>query len=79
MILPKELCNQFPNEIPETVYLRVQNGEAWRAYYREQSARLVHLGAMMCFYRVKPYNVILLTYKGAGYFTIQIFNDNVDI
>lgn len=79
LILPQDFCTKFSNEIPETVYLGVRNGEAWRAYYRHGCGTIVNLGAMMTFYRIKPYNIILLGYKGDGNFNMEIFNDNVEI
>lgn len=33
----------------------------------------------MSFYRIKPYNIIMLRYKGNGNFNMQVFNDNVEI
>ncbi|KAK1379223.1 hypothetical protein POM88_025975 [Heracleum sosnowskyi] len=79
-MLPPQLSSNFLQNIPENVYLRVRNGDAWCAYYRRHDACLVRLGAMINFYRLKPYNVILIKYKGDGNFNMEIFNnDNIEI
>lgn len=64
------------DKIPEFVYLRVQNCDSWRGNYRPNNACIENLGWMMSYYNVKPYNLVLLQYKGEGNFEMQIFNDN---
>lgn len=78
--MPCQLGSTYLNNIPENVYLRVRNGEAWCAAYRSDDACIVNLRRMMSFYRIKPYNVVLLEYKGHGNFGIEIFNnDTIEI
>lgn len=68
------------DKIPENVYLRVRNCDAWFGSYSRQNCCIHNVGRMMDFYGVKPYYLILLRYKGFGRFSIEIFNHmNIEI
>lgn len=74
--LPPEICSKFGEQIPNDVYLCMRNGDAQCAVFHRNNGCIVNLGAMVDFYGIKPYNVILLEYNGDGNFKTEIFNDD---
>lgn len=64
----------FCNDLPAIVKFHDPSGLVWKGTYVKKCKSTTDLSGMMSFYGIKPYHIILMSYKGGSDFHFQVYN-----
>lgn len=72
--LPLPFYVDCGGELPLDVKLHDPSSAVWKGKYVKKSKSISELTAMMTFYGIKPYHMVLVKYEGGPDFKFQVYN-----